>query len=167
MRSFAEIETWIAANAAPLRLLLNPPATEATIRAFESRHGVVFPPDVRSFYLTHDGESPESDGILGFMRLLPLAEIEDAAAAIAEGGLTRVIPILESGGGDRHYVQSYDAANPDPKLYDWWHERPAQADVIADSLEAFFADFLAKLHQGQYVYEPEEAPGGLINKDEL
>src|SRR5208337_1998514 len=70
--TFAEIEAWLALNAAPLSKLLNPPADDAAITAFENRRKVRMPPEVRRLYLIHNGESERSDGIFGCWKMLPL-----------------------------------------------------------------------------------------------
>jgi cell wall assembly regulator SMI1 len=159
----AALEGWLASNAPPLLELLNPPATTADIAAFEARHALALPPEPRSLYLTHDGEADGSDGIFGCWRWLPLKEVTEEIELI---GSTGIVPLFRSGGGDLYYVKSYNPAAPDQRLYEWWHEVPEKAEVIADSLERFITRFVADLRAGQYVYRPTEL-AALIDRREL
>src|SRR5438046_722688 len=94
---FTSIEAWLRANAAPLVAMLNSPATEQSLAAFETDTGLKMPPEVRRLYMIHDGEAEGSDGIFGCMRMLPLSEIRKEIELIGEKGM---IPIFRSGGGD-------------------------------------------------------------------
>ena len=161
--TFSEIETWLGSNAPALLTVLNPPADEAAIRAFETRRNLRLPPDIRRLYLIHDGESDKSDGIFGCWKMLSLADIEGEIELIGEHG---IIPLFRSGGGDLYYVKSYDSEKPDLRLLEWWHENPAQAQVISASVEEFLFDFNQKLKSGQFVYRPDEM-AALINRDDL
>jgi cell wall assembly regulator SMI1 len=161
--AFTQIETWLRANAAPLVGLLNPPAKKDAIAAFEARQGVIMPPEVRALYLTHDGEADNSDGIFGCMKMLPLWAIEEEIELTGESG---IIPLFRSGGGDLYYVKSFDPTRPDHRLFEWWHEDPAEAAVISESVDDFLVEFSRKLHRGQFVYRPDEL-AALIDCDEL
>jgi cell wall assembly regulator SMI1 len=161
--SFAEIEGWLGTNAPPLVKLLNPPVDEAAITAFETQRKLRMPPEVKRLYLIHNGESKKSDGIFGCWKMLPLAEIEKEIELTGETG---IIPLFRSGGGDLYYVKRYDSLKPDHRLFEWWHENPADAEVIAESVERFLFDSNQKLKRGQYVYRPEEL-AALIDRDEL
>lgn len=156
----ARLEAWLAANAPPLRELLNPPATADAVAAFEARTGMVLPPDARRLYALHDGEADGSDGIFGCQRWLPLSLVAEEVELIGSEG---IVPFLRSGGGDLLYV---NASGADCRVFEWWHESPQDAAVIADSLEAWLSEFVTRLHAGGYVYRPDEL-AALIDRREL
>jgi hypothetical protein len=161
--ALAKLEAWLARYAPPLRALLNPPATAADIAVFEARTALVVPPDLRRLYAVHDGEADGSDGIFGCQRWLPL---EVAAEEVELIGSEGIIPFLRSGGGDLLYVRSHSAAETDLRVYEWWHEMPEEANVIAENLEAWLGDFVTRLESGGYVYRPEEL-AALIDRRDL
>lgn len=163
LQAIATLEGWLASNAPPLLGLLNPPATPAGIAAFEARLGLALPPEVRSLYLIHDGESDSSDGIFGCWRWLPLEVVAEEVELIGSKG---IVPLFRSGGGDLYYVKSYEAVAADRRLYERWHEVPEEAEVVADSVEQFIAHFVAELRTGRYVYRPTEL-AALIDRREL
>lgn len=150
--AIARLKAWLAANAPQLLRLLNPAASAATIAAFEARTSLTLPPDARKLYMIHDGEANESDGIFGYQRWLPLAVVAEEVELIGSEG---IVPFLRSGGGDLLYVKA-GAFAADRRVFEWWHEVPEEAEVIADSLEAYFVRFVAELNAGRYVYHLEE-----------
>jgi cell wall assembly regulator SMI1 len=161
--SLVALEAWLAVHAPSLLGLLNPPAAESDILAFEAGSSLTVPPDVRSLYLAHDGEADGSDGIFGCRRWLPLQVVGEEVALIGSRG---IVPLFRSGGGDLFYVKSHDPVVSDRRVYEWWHEVPEQAEVVADSLGEFLARFVAELRAGRYVYRPEEL-AALIDQREL
>jgi hypothetical protein len=160
--ALARLEAWLAKNAPPLRSLLNLPATAADIAAFEARTSLAVPPELRRLYAVHDGEADGSDGIFGCQRWLPLRVVAEEVELIGSEG---IVPFLRSGGGDLLYVRSHSAAT-DRRVYEWWHEVPEEAKVVAESLEAWLAEFVARLESGGYVYRPEEL-AALIDRRDL
>jgi hypothetical protein len=161
--ALARLEAWLAEHAPPLRELLNPPATPAVIAAFEARTSLVVAPELRRLYAVHDGEAEGSDGIFGCKRWLPLRAAAEEVELIGSEG---VVPFLRSGGGDLLYVKSHSGAGADRRVYEWWHEVPEEAEVVADSLEAWLADFIARLYSGGFAYRPEEL-AALIDRRDL
>ncbi|HVE14314.1 MAG TPA: SMI1/KNR4 family protein [Elusimicrobiota bacterium] len=147
----AEIKAWLADNAPPLLQLLNPPATPAEIAAFEARHKLVLSPEARAMYLLHNGEDEKSGGIFGCYRWLRLNAVTEEIKLMGSEG---IFPLFYNGGGDLYYVKSHNPAAPDRTLYEWWHEVPEDAAVIADSLEGFLAEFAMRLREGRYAYDP-------------
>ena len=160
------IETWLNSNAPDLALLFNPPVTIDDITAFEQKHKLTFPPDLRQLYLIHNGEKQESDGIFGCWKLLPLAKVEEEIELMEHVGK---IPFLLSKGGDSYYLKSFDEENPDLKIYECWHEQPDNETVTANSLIDFLNEFNEKLSNGQFVRDPDyENPlKALVDKDDL
>ncbi len=161
--TLAKLEAWLSEHAAPLRDLLNPPATAAEIAAFEAQTSLSLPPELRRMYAVHNGEGEGSDGIFGCRRWLPLQIVAEEIELIGSEGL---IPFLRSGGGDLLYVRSPSTEEPDRGVYEWWHEAPEEATVIAESLEVWLADFVARLDAGEFVYRPDEL-AALIDRSEL
>ena len=161
--ALARLEAWLAQNARPLQELLNPPATDADIAAFEARTSLVVPPDLRRLYAVHDGEADGSDGIFGCQRWLPLRVVAEEVELIGSEG---IVPFLRSGGGDLLYVKSHSAAGADRRVYEWWHEVPEEAKVVAESLEQWLAEFVDRLYSGGFVYRPEEL-AALIDRRDL
>lgn len=157
----ARLEAWLAGNAPPLLGLLNLPATANVVAAFEARTGLALPPDARRLYALHDGEADGSDGIFGCQRWLPLSVVADEVELI--GSSEGIVPFLRSGGGDLLCVL---AGGADRRVFEWWHESPGDAEVIAESLEAWLSEFVARLYAGGYVYRPDEL-AALIDRREL
>lgn len=157
----AGIKAWLAAHAAPLLQLFNPPAGDADIAAFEARTSLVLPPEARRLYALHDGESDASDGLFGCWRWLPLSVSADEVELTGSEG---IVPQFRSG-GDLLYVKSHDTTASDPRVYEWWHEKPEAAAVVATSLEAFLVGFAADLRAGRFVYRPDEL-AALIDRRE-
>ena len=160
------IEKWLQSNAPELVTLLSRPATPDDLSAFESRNKVLLSPEVRQLYLIHNGESQDSDGLFGCWKLLSLQQIQEEIELTGHEGR---VPLFLSGGGDSYYVKSFDATNPDIKVYECWHEQPDKETVIADSLSQFLSDFCDKLQDGQYVRDPDaENPlKALVDRDDL
>lgn len=159
----AELEAWLAEHAPPLFALLNPPAGEQEIAAFERRSLVSLQPEVRALYAIHNGEADGSDGLFGCLRWLPFSEMLSEIDLIGSEGIA---PLFRSGGGDLLYVRNYSPAAPDVRLYEWWHEVPEEAKVVAESVGAYLAQFVTDLRAGRYVYRPHE-PAALIDRNEM
>lgn len=160
--AIARLEAWLADNAPPLLGLLNPPATPAAIDAFEARTSLVLPNEARRLYAIHDGEAEGSDGIFGCQRWLPLALVAKEVELIGSNG---IFPFLRSGGGDLLYVKTGEAAS-DRRVFEWWHEVPEEAEVVSESLESWFSEFVTRLYVGGFVYRPEEL-AALIDRGDL
>ncbi len=160
------IKKWLDTNAPDLLKLLNPPATNDDLSAFESANDLVLPQEVRELYLIHNGESEDSDGLFGCMKLLPLESIEEEIELMEHEG---IIPLFLCGGGDSYFVKSFDSVNPDQRIYECWHESPEDETVIAASLSQFLSDFCEKLENGQFVRHPDSDNPlrALVNRDDL
>lgn len=166
--SLSTVRTWLQANAAPLVKQLNPPASADEIDRFETQSGVTLPNSVRAAYAVHNGESQSSQGIFGTWRWLPLDEVRASRQQLLETGLdlaTGAIPILVSGGGDYHYVESVGTGSGESEVFEWWHEQP-EREVEYANFATLLAEFAAQLEQGRYVYMPDELVG-LIDRDDL
>lgn len=71
------LDGWYAANLSRHKYVLNPPATDAQIDAFEQLVGIKMPRSYRQLYRWHDGEN---DDRWGHIYGLPLMPLEHAAA---------------------------------------------------------------------------------------
>lgn len=94
----ARLDAWYAAHLPPDRYVLNPPATDAQLDAFERRVGIELPSSYRQLYRWHDGEEDDRFGHIYGLPLLPLQEAE--AQWNAWNG------VLEEFGGDRYMVRA-------------------------------------------------------------
>lgn len=169
--AFEFLEKWISENASPLQSNLNPPATLDQIIEVEEHLGVKFPQKVINAYLIHNGESADSDGLFGCIKWLSLEEIIRVHSDYFQiekeyqfGNINTdvIIPLFQSGGGDLYYVESGSSG----ELIEWWHEQPATRNVISNSIETYFIEFVQKLKSGQYVYIENEL-SALIDKNDL
>ena len=92
---------------------------------------------------------------------MPLSVVAEEVELIVSDD---IVPFLSSGGGDLLYVRAGGGA--DQRVFEWWHESPEDAEVVAQSLEAWLSEFVARLHAGGYVYRPDEL-AALIDLREL
>jgi hypothetical protein len=161
--ALARLKAWLVVNASPLCELLNPPATDADIAAFEARTSLTVPAELRCLYAIHNGEADQSDGIFGCQRWLPLKVVAEEVDLI---GSTNIIPFMRSGGGDLLYVKDNTSSEADKRIYEWLHEEPEEAEIVAECLEAWLDHFVERLESGGYVYRPEEL-AALIDRREL
>ena len=68
----ARLDVWYAANLSQQKYVLNPPATDAQIDAFEQLVGIEMPRSYRQLYRWHDGENDDRWGHIYGLPLLPL-----------------------------------------------------------------------------------------------
>ena len=122
---------------------------------------LTLPPDAWRLYSLHDGEADGSDGIFGCWRWLPLATVAEEVELVGSAG---IVPLFRSGGGDLLYVKAGDG--PDRRVFERWHESPGDAKVVAEDLEGWLGEFVARLHAGGYAYRPDEL-AALIDRNEL
>lgn len=93
---------------------------------------------------------------------MPLRVVGEELELIGSEG---IVPFLRSGGGDLLYVRSHSATDTDRRVYEWWHEAPEEAKVVAESLEAWLTEFVDRLEFGGYVYRPEELAALIDHRD--
>ncbi|MDY6867297.1 MAG: SMI1/KNR4 family protein [Chloroflexota bacterium] len=172
--SYAKIQAWARAHAPDITF--RPPAEPTAIDNFATESGLTIPEDLRSALLVADGETPNSGGMIGNWRILPIAEIQGAWGLLAKlakkdafAGLepeaplfirdawwhTGWIPIVESGTGDFFCL---DAAPPDPdrtgQVLLFLQNRP-ERPLVAGSLRAWFDRIARDLAEGAYAYDEE------------
>jgi len=51
-------------------------------------------------------------------------------------------------------------------VYEWCHEVPEEAEVVAESLDAWLTEFVTRLYSGAFVYRPKEL-AALIDRGDL
>jgi hypothetical protein len=157
------IESWLDSNANPVKSNLNGPATEIELSAIESELCLTIPISIKQAYLLHNGEKPDSDGIFGLWRWLPLNEVKREFHLLKDHKDSESIriPVLLSPGGDILYAESGEES----EIIDWWHEKPTR-DVKHSDFKGYLKWFTSRLYQGEYVYLPDEM-SGLVDKSEL
>ena len=166
--SLQTVRSWLMSNAPPLVELLNAPASEGDLVSFEKQTGLRLPRSVRAAYAIHDGETPSSQGLFGALRWLPLTEVTAIRRRPQDFGVEltpTMIPVLVSGGGDYHFVDSVADADEDSAVFEWWHEQPAR-ERRAASFAWMLEKFAESLGEGQYIYQPDEFRG-LIHEDDF
>ncbi len=157
------VSAWLERNACPIKSNLNGAASESDIKDIESELNIQMPATLREAYLIHDGEKSDSDGIFGLWRWLSLCDMKKEFHLLKEHKDSDAvrIPILLSPGGDILYAES----GPESEIIDWWHENPSR-DVKHVNFKAYLQWFVNSLHEGGYVFLPDEM-SGLVDKSEL
>lgn len=171
------IERWLGENAPAALAGLNPPATPSEVEETERYLGVQLPESVRQSYLRHNGQTSDSPAILIGWEWLSLARIrgewkvwkdlldggdfdgiendEDGTAIRRDWWHPAWIPISYSGSGDHHCLDL--APGPEGtsgQIIEMWHDQPSRP-LLAESFEAFLADFAEGLERGDYVFSED------------
>jgi hypothetical protein len=101
--------------------------------------------------------------MIGCRRWLPLWVV---AQEVDLTGTEGIVPFLRSRCGDLLYVPSETTAGVDRRVYEWWHEVPGVAKVVAESLEAWLTEFVGRLYSRGFVYRPQDL-AALIDRRDL
>lgn len=181
------IEAWLSANAAPIAVGLNPPASARELADTEQLLGVPFPEDVRASYLRHDGQTFDSPWMMDGWEWLSLGRIRDewkvwkdlldsgdfaGIQSDADGSMVRNdwwnpawIPLTYSGSGDHHCL---DLA-PGPRgtvgqIIEMWHDDGSRP-VLSDCFRTWLTNFAEALERDELVLSEEF--GSLVRRDNL
>lgn len=92
----ARLDAWYAVHLTPDRYILNPPATDTQLDAFERLIGLKLPRAYRQLYRWHDGENDDRWGHIYGLPLLPLQQ--------AGAQWTSWAKVLNYFGGNRYPV---------------------------------------------------------------
>jgi len=114
-----------------------PGAPFEALDAFDRRHGVTLPPDLRAYFAASDGMQPDARDDL-FFRFLPLAECLPVAE---RGGPPSTFAVAEHSLGGFFYVVRLDA---DPEVADvvsLWDDD--EVWTVAPSFAAFLELYLS------------------------
>ena len=181
------IEAWLNANAPEVAAGLNPPASPDELADTERELGVRFPESVRASFLRHDGQSPDSPGLLDGWEWLSLERVrtewrvwkellDDGTFAESESDADGLqvqrewwhpawIPLTYSGSGDHHCVDLAPGPLGTPgQIIEMWHDEGSRG-VVAPSFEAWLADFANELEAGEFTLSDEY--GGLVRREDL
>lgn len=113
-----------------------PGAPRAAIDAFEKRHAVALPPDLRDYFLAVDGMEPDGRDDL-FFRFLPLSECLPVAD---RGGPPSSFAVVEHRLGGFTYVIHLDAKPPIADVVSLWDDD--EVWPVAPSFAAFLDCYL-------------------------
>lgn len=166
-KPLARLEKWLAAHRKHYLAGLRSGASEKELHAMQAQLGVEVPEDLRALLAWHNGQSEEFIGkfeqdwiLLGTDRI-PDAYRDLLAGAVGNGAGNGFqpgwIPFLDDGG---NYV-CVDANEPPGPVRAFWLGNKDHP-VIAPSLGAWLAEFVAALEAGEYHEEPER--GTLLRK---
>ncbi|CAF0865870.1 unnamed protein product [Rotaria sordida] len=177
--SFVRIESWLSKNAPNILGQLNKPISSIDeLDKVEKMLDAKLPPSVREAYTFHNGESPESKGLFGGWRWLPLNEIiqwnDEQKNNVQKHHFidfkpSFMIPLLIStiSMNDLRYVEtSDDNGQEETPVIEWNHEQPAR-DVKYGSFANYLSTFAERLELGEYILDadnPDKACGLILKK---
>jgi cell wall assembly regulator SMI1 len=153
--SLARLERWLAQHRSRYHQALLPGASTAELDSLAKKLGVPLPADLRVLLAWHNG--PESAGALVetwlFMGTATIAtgKQELDADAATTGWQPAWVPFLDDDQGDYLCLDTSQPLSPLREFVFGKKEHP----VIASSLAAWLADFVAALERGEYIEDPE------------
>lgn len=180
------LKYWINNHAPHMLQGLNAGAAHESIMQLEQLIGHNLPEDFKVFYGWHNGQRPESEGLIDTEELLSLTRIEEEWKKwqeLLEGGDfvkdgTEVlsepqqgirddwwnslwIPITYDGMGN-HYCLDLDPATEGIRgqVIRMWHDAP-ERELVASSFREWISGYIGAVEQGEYVYS--EDWGGIVN----
>ena len=149
------LEKWLSHHRRRFQEALQPGATSAELDAAQSRLGVALPADLRALLGWHNGQGADFAGHFeNNWDLMSLEEIEAARKELTEGPdgwQPAWIPFLDDDSGDYVFV---DASQPEAPVREFWQGK-SERPVVAPSLAAWLAQFVAAVERGEYHEEPE------------
>lgn len=189
--TLARLEAWLAAHAPALHAQLAPGAADAELDALETLTGLKLPGAFRTLYRWHDGQNGSAGGVFG-LEFLPLSRVEcewvmwrDIGTAHPEmngdipsashppGSIQDAyttpgwLGFLVDGGGNSVGLDF----NPGPagtagQVITFGRDEEHKY-VLADSLDAFLDEYLARLEAGQVTVSALEGFDGEVWATEL
>lgn len=155
----ARLETWLAAHRPRYLHSLAPGASAAELQSLESSVGVPLPGDLRALLAWHNGQ--RSGAFAGHFEqdwdLMSTTEIAEAKRHLDAGGPTAAgwqrgwIPFASDDADDYLCVDTTQTTAPVRAFWQGKTDHP----VIAVSLQAWLADFVAAVERGGYAEDPE------------
>ena len=167
-----EIDAWLKKNAKVAHASLQKGASKAALTKLEQALGVKVPADLAAWLSIHDGQAPDSGiTVVGNWDLLSCDRIADAHAALqrqeqkgilgeSKDGLVKPvwwnpkwIPFMESPAGDFHCVDLDPTLKGEAgQIVTWFHDAEFR-NRKAESLTAYFAEYLSDLRSEYYELE--------------
>jgi cell wall assembly regulator SMI1 len=166
---------------------LNPPAADDEIASLEEAIGCQLPAEFIQFLKIHDGQSGDAGWLIDGSELLSTERIfsewtvwndllkggdfDDAKSEPNSDQMksdwwnAKWVPFTYDGSGN-HLCIDLDPA-PGGKvgqIITMWHDDP-ERDVIADSFQEWFADYVGAVLRGEYVYSDEY--GGIVDVEDV
>jgi cell wall assembly regulator SMI1 len=184
------IETKLAEIAPAILQQLQPAATDAELRRLQHLIGAELPADFLAFYKVHNGQQPDSAGLIECEELLSLERIEDEwmvwkdlldgghfegepgpVTSEPEAGIrndwwnARWIPVTYDGSGN-HYCLDLDPAEGGSygQVIRMWHDSPERS-LAAASFREWITAYKDQLEAGALVYSEDYF--GILAKEEL
>ena len=152
----SRLENWLSKHRPRFVPALRPGASPAQFEALQSELGCPLPDELRTLLTWHNGQDEAVPGALEQNWVLLSTDQIAAAkkemdADPADGWQPSWVPFLDDDAGN---CLCLDTGRPGPPVIDCWLGRP-QHDVVAPSLTAWMADFVAGLERGEYHEDPE------------
>jgi cell wall assembly regulator SMI1 len=166
---------------------LNPPAADDELVSLQESIGCTLPAEFIQFLKIHDGQAGDAGWLIDGSELLSTERILSEWTVwndLLKGGdfdearskpnsdkmksdwwNAKWIPFTYDGSGN-HLCIDLDPA-PGGKvgqIITMWHDDP-ERDVIAESFQAWFADYVGAVLRGEYAYSDEY--GGIVDVDDL
>lgn len=176
--TLAEVLTALDAQLAQKRpdyaALLRPPLSAGDIANLEVKYAVTLPDDVKTFYMWHDGQDPQSSAALANnMLILPLAEALDGKEeldgmigydfTLKDWWHPGWLPLFHNGGGDNLVVDTAGVHTGKPgqilSFYHDWDLRPIDAPDLLAYMQAVLSYY--ENTPVDQIVEPYELDGHL------
>jgi cell wall assembly regulator SMI1 len=150
------LDQWLAAHRERFRHALLPGASAVDCDTLASALGQPLPQDLRTLLTWHNGQSSDVPGAFEQnWHLMSTREIADAKKELDtqphEGWHHAWAPFLDDDNGN--YL-CLDLGSPGCPVRECWRGR-SDHSVVAPSLSAWLADFVAALERGAYAEDPE------------
>jgi cell wall assembly regulator SMI1 len=159
------LEAWLAKHRKRFLSGLQPPASDADLRALEAAIKRPLPEALRTLLAWHNGQGEDYVGFFEdrwvLMRSAMIADVKPGLDADAKenGWQPAWIPFLDDDQGDYLCLDTSQS----PPLVRWFLLGEKQHAVVAPSLSAWLTMFVDNVEKGRYTEDPER--GEMILKD--
>jgi cell wall assembly regulator SMI1 len=155
------LDRWLATHRERFRHALLPGASAADLETLSAALGQPLPEELKIWLSWHNGQSADVPGAFEQnWHLMSTREIADAKKELDaqphEGWQHAWVPFLDDDNGN--YL-CLDLGSPGHPVRECWRGR-SDHPIVAPSLSAWLADFVAALERGAYAEDPER--GALV-----